>query len=98
MFATVDKMENRMIRVLLDAPAGQRQAVVPGAAYGLADYTVRTLPAPSQRRLQHIGRVVLDACRDRGATAVRVEVWTLQFDSATAVVTPRKLVELTVRG
>jgi len=98
MFATVDQLPNRFIRLVVIDPAGLERPAPPRPEYQLDDYVYATLANPSDDRLAHIGRRVAEVYRDRGVnlSAVRVEVWRVSFDPATRTLERRPMKSLTV--
>ena len=98
MFATVDQLGSRMIRLVLINADGRERAVPPRPEYQLDDYVYATYSNPTDERLRHIGQRVGAVYTERGLDvgSVRVEIWRLHFYSESRVIERQLYKQLTI--
>ncbi len=94
MFASVDGLPFRQIRLFVDAPERSEELRIPAS---LETEAARVATFPHRRALEHLGHAVIARERSRGRAAdrVRVEVWRADI-SPSLESTWTKLRELTV--
>jgi hypothetical protein len=96
MFASIDGLPFRQVRIVVDAP-GRSEEIDPPAS--LERLTARTATYPHMRALERLGRAVVarERRRDRPVSSVRIEVWRAGI-SPSLESTWQKLAEMVVHA
>ena len=96
MFATTDGTAFRYVRIFVDAPGRSEELTV---TEPLEDAALRAQLFPSDRFLTQLGETAASGEKRRGqpVSAVRVEVWRIEFADRPLRSTERRLRSLTVR-
>lgn len=99
LFSTVDKLENRNLRAYLLTPKGEIPFVIPQAVPAkeeLRKPIYRAASLPAQFHLRVITDDLVTKPYGIPFDGIRVEVWRMDFDSATLKASRKKLAERTV--